>query len=150
MIGVLNVRKIYLFVLLILILLLTTGCSSEKIELNKENFENYFAIQFDLGNSRLERPSFDTTYSLCDLTIKIDKTTNHDLNNVEIELRIFIEEGDYRDTDFTRIIKIPVGGTVEHTEIIQTHMRFMQQSGIISPNIADIKYELISVKGYIE
>ena len=143
-------RIICLFILSAFVLFSTTGCSNEKVELNNENFESFFAIQFDLGNSRLERPSYDTTYSLCDLTIKIDKTTNHDLNNVEVELRIFIEEGDYRNTDFKRNIKIPAKGTVEHTEIIQTHMRFMQQSGILSPNIEDIKYEIVSVKGYVE
>ena len=150
-----------LSILLALIICISciTSCNSEssgnsgdrekEITLTKENFDDYFSIQFDPQNARLKKPDSLFSRSLCDLAVKIASLTDKKLSNVTIELKITIKKGSYHkpsgeNNEFERTISIPASGSTSFSITIETWTTF---SDVKSPEIGDLKYEIVSVKG---
>lgn len=127
----------------------TREITEKEITLTKENFDDYFSIQFDSQNVRLEKPYGSLSRSLCDLVVKIDSLTYKKLSNVTIELKITIEKGSYHkpngeNNEFERTISIPASGSTRFSITVETRTTF---SGVESPEISYLKYEIVSVSG---
>lgn len=125
------------------------GDNGKETTLTKDNFDDYFSIQFDPQNARLKKPNSSLSRSLCDLVVKIDSLTDKKLSNVTIELKIIIEEGSYhkpngQGNEFERTISVPASGSTSFSITIETWTTFLD---VKSPEISDLKYEIVSVTG---